>query len=431
MSELLLPILAPEEVSDEFMNRAETDVSNAGAAATKVIEDVRKRGDVAVLEYTEKFDGQKLDSLLVSRGEIENAYREIDPKLLSAIKLAYKNIKKFHETCMPKELSIEISPGVEARQRVIPLARAGLYIPGGKAIYPSVMLMLATPAQVAGVDEIIACSPPQSGGKLDMATMVAADICGVTKLFKVGGVQSIAAMAYGTESIPKCDSIAGPGGPYVSAAQRLVKGDVRMDFPAGPSEGMVIADKSATPEFVAADVLSEAEHGPDSAAVLVTDSKELTEKVQRIFSDMAKKLPEKKQEYIQENIAKYSGIVLCKDMDEAINFTNDYAVEHLVVDTTDPEKTLLRLRTAGTYCLGEYSPISAGNFAVGPNAILPTGGYGRMFSGVSVDSFLKKPTVEKLSKEGLRSLRAAITTLSEFEGFPAHTNSVEVRFKEK
>lgn len=426
----MINILTPDEVTEEFMLRAEKDVAKAERAAKGVVADVRERGDKAVLECTKRFDGIELKSMEVSEQEFKDAYDFINPALLKALKRAYKNIRAFHEEQLPRETRFELEPGVEVGRRVIPLNRAGLYVPGGKAVYPSVMLMLAIPAKVAGVKETVVCTPPQEGGRLDVASLVAADLCGVDRLFKVGGVQAIAAMAYGTESVPRCDAIAGPGGPYVSAAQRLVRNDVRIDFPPGPSEGMVLADKHADPKFVAADVLSEAEHGPDSAAVLVTDSQELALEVQKQFYLMRNQLDDIRRDFVEQNMEKYSGIVLCKDMDEAIGFVNGYAVEHLVVSTKDPEKTLEKLTTAGTYCLGPYSPITAGNFAAGPNAILPTGGFGRMHSGISVESFLKRPTVEKLSKKGLQGLRKTITTLSEFEGFPAHTNSVEVRFKE-
>ncbi len=424
-----LPILARDEVTEDFMLRAEKDVARAEKAARAVIGDVKKRGDEAVLEYTKKFDGIELRAAEVPEGEFKRAYDVIDKGLFDAIQRAYGNIRKFHEEQMPEETRMEIEPGVEAGRRVVPVKRAGLYVPGGKAVYPSVMLMLAVPAKIAGVEEVIVCTPPQEEGRVDVASLVAADVCGVDRVFKIGGVQAIAAMTYGTESVPRCDVIAGPGGPYVSAAQRLVRNDVRIDFPPGPSEGMVLADKYANPKFVAADVLSEAEHGPDSAAVLVTDSQELALAVQKEFYYMLDELDDVRKDYVKKNMRKYSGIVLCKSMDEAVDFVNEYAVEHLVVNTRDPEATLKRLTTAGTYCLGQYTPITAGNFAAGPNAILPTGGFGRAYSGVSVDTFLKRPTVEKLSKEGLRSLRKAITTLSEFEGFPAHTNSVDVRFE--
>jgi histidinol dehydrogenase len=425
-----LPIITRDEVSEDFMLRAEKDIAKVASSAKGVVDKVRKEGDKAVLEYTRAFDDVELKEIEVTKEELKKAYDEIDDELFKAIQRAYRNIKKFHENQKPEGFRTEVEPGVEVGRRIIPVDRAGLYVPGGKAVYPSVMLMLAVPAKVAGVKEVIVCTPPQEEGNLDVASLVAADICGVDRLFKIGGVQAIAAMAYGTESVPRCDVISGPGGPYVSAAQRIVKNDVRIDFPPGPSEGMVLADNSAKPKFVAADVLSEAEHGPDSAAVLVTDSQDLALSVQREFYLMLDELDEVRKGYVQENMKKYSGIVLCKDMDEAIDFVNDYAVEHLVVNTKDPEKTLKGLTTAGTYCLGQYSPITAGNFAAGPNAILPTGRFGRMFSGVSVDTFIKKPTVEKLSKEGLKNLRKTITTLSDFEGFPGHTNSVDVRFEQ-
>jgi histidinol dehydrogenase len=424
-----LKVITPEEASKTFMKRAEADVAKAEKAAKEVIDAVRLRGDKAIIEYTKKFDHVELKQVEVSKKEIDEAYDAIDKDLYAAIHRAYKNIRRFHGAQMPDDFRFEVEPGVEVGRRVIPVNRAGLYVPGGKAVYPSVMLMLAVPAKEAGVREIIVCTPPQEGGRLDVASLVAADMCGVDRLFKVGGVQAIAAMAYGTETIPRCDAIAGPGGPYVSAAQRLVRNRVRIDFPPGPSEGMVIADRFANPWFVAADVLSEAEHGPDSAAILVTDSRELAVAVQRAFYVMLSRLDEVRRHYVNENLKKYSGIVLCKGMREAVDFVNRYAPEHLVVNTKDPEGTLEKLTTAGTYCLGQYSPITAGNFAAGPNAILPTGGFGRSYSGVSVDTFLKKPTVEKLTKDGLSGLRKTITTLSDFEGFPAHTQSVNVRFE--
>ena len=424
-----LPIITRDEVKEDFMLRAEKDIVKVTATARSVVEKVKNNGDKAVLEYTKAFDNVELKAIEVSKEEFKRAYDEIDESLFNAIQRAYKNIKAFHENQKPEGFRMEVEPGVEVSRRVIPVDRAGLYVPGGKAVYPSVMLMLAVPAKVAGVREVVVCTPPQEEGNLDVASLVAADICGVDRLFKVGGVQAIAAMAYGTESIPRCDVIAGPGGPYVSAAQRIVKNDVRIDFPPGPSEGMVIADKFANPKFVAADVLSEAEHGPDSAAVLVTDSQELALNVQKEYYQMMEELDEVRKGYVLENMKKYSAIVLCENMNEAIDFVNEYAVEHLVINTKNPEETLKKLTTAGTYCLGQYSPITAGNFAAGPNAILPTGRFGRMFSGVSVDTFVKKPTIEKLSKEGLKSLRKTITTLSDFEGFPAHSNSVDVRFE--
>jgi histidinol dehydrogenase len=253
----------------------------------------------------------------------------------------------------------------------------------------------------------------------------------VSKLFKIGGVQAIAAMAYGTQTIPKVDVIVGPGSPYVSAAQRIVKLDnLRMDFPAGPSEGMVLADDYASPKFVAADVLSEAEHGPDSAGILVTNSLRLAQAVKEEIEKLIEEIPQPRKSFIQENIKKgYSCIIVTRNIEEAIEFVNEYAVEHLVINTKNPMKIMNRIKHAGTFCIGAYSPITVGNFIAGANAILPTGGYAKMFSGVSVDSFVKKPTVEIISKTGLKKLKDDIIALSDFEGFPGHTRSITIRFE--
>ena len=432
----MISIIKLEELGtsrrEEILKRGEKEVEKAKESAKKILEDVKERGDKALIEYTKKFDGIDLEAkdLKVSEKEIDKAIEKIDYKLLGAIKRAYKNIKRFHEKQLPKDWRIEIERGIEAGRRVIPLDRAGLYVPGGKAVYPSVMLMLAIPARIAGVGEIIVCTPPQEKGKIDPASLVVAKLCGVDAVFKVGGIQAIAAMAYGTETIPKVDVIAGPGGPYVSAAQRLVRDEVRLDFPPGPSEGMVIADKFANPKFVAADVLSEAEHGPDSAGVLVTNSLDMADAVKIEFERMLEDLSKPRKDYVDENLKKYSCIILTKSMGEAIDFVNEYAPEHLVIQTVNPEETMEKIKNAGTYCLGSYSPITAGNFAAGPNAILPTGGFGRFVSGVSIDTFVKKPTVEVLSEEGLEKLKEAIVPLSDFEGFPAHSNSVKVRFED-
>ncbi len=413
---------------EKLMNRAEYDVKLIAPQVERIVKDVRKNGDKAVLKYEKKFGGGDLKGKMkITREEVKSAYRKIDVKLLGAIERAYKNIRKFHEAQMPKEIFMETEPGVEVGRRVIPVERAGLYVPGGKAVYPSVMLMLGVPAQVAGVEEIVACTPSHNG-KLDVASIVAADMCGVKHLFKIGGAHSISAMAYGTKSVPKCDVIAGPGGPYVSAAQREVSDDVRLDFPPGPSEGMVLADKTANAKFVAADVLSEAEHGPDSAGILVTDSMQLAKDVNVEFMKMARKLPEPRKSYVKENTKKrYSAIIVAKNMQEAVDFVNEYSTEHLVISTKNPDRVMKKIKNAGTFCIGKYSPITAGNFMAGPNAILPTGKKARMYSGVSVDTFLKKPTVEKITKEGLASMGRDIIRLCEFEGFPAHGNSIAVR----
>ncbi|MBI4399670.1 histidinol dehydrogenase [Candidatus Micrarchaeota archaeon] len=418
-----------EKVKKRILLRAELDVGRAVEIVKPILKDVEKNGDKAVLKYIKKFDRVDLraNELKVRKSEIDEAYRVIDRKLLKAIEHAARNIRKFHERQKSKEYFIEIEKGVVVGRRVIPLRTAGLYVPKGKAVYPSVMLMLGIPASVAGVKEIVACTSAQSNGELDPATLVASDIAGVHKVFRIGGAQAIAAMAYGTGTVPRVDVIAGPGSAYVSAAQRLVKLNTRVDFPAGPSEGMVMADRFADPRLVAADVLSEAEHGPESSGVLVTDSMGLALVVRKEFKRMLERLPEQRQRYVETNMKLYSCIIVTKSLKEAIDFVNDYAPEHLVINTRNPKGVVRKIENAGTICLGENTPITAGNFICGPNAILPTGRYARHYAGVSVDTFVKKPTVEYLSKQGLKGVSEDLLKLCEFEGFPAHSNAVKVR----
>lgn len=423
-----------KEEKERILNRSETEIENLIENVEKIVEDVRKRGDEAIIEYCEKFDNVKFESpdeFKVSEDEIKEAYKKIDKNLLKAIKRAKRNIEKFHKFQLDGLISFEaeIEKGVIAGRRIIPLNIAGLYVPGGKAVYPSVMLMLSTPARVAKVKKILAFTPTRTK-KLDYATIVAADINNV-EIYKIGGVQAIAAMAFGTKTIPKVDVIVGPGNPYVSAAQRIVsiKSKVRISFPPGPSEGMIIADKFANPKFCAADLISEAEHGSDSAGILVTDSRKLAEETRKFALEMIEKLPEIRKNFILENLKKYSGIILAENLQEAINFVNEYAPEHLVISCRNSRKIMKKIKNAGTICLGNYTPITAGNFLVGTNAILPTGQYGKIFSGISVETFLKFPTYEILTKNGLKKLKKDLDLFCDFEGFPAHRNSVDVRFE--
>jgi histidinol dehydrogenase len=424
---------APAEVIQTILRRGMRDIESFMEKVKPIMSDVQKRGNQALLEYIKKFDGAdlKADELRVSPEEIKEAYELVDPKLMKALKLMARNVKKFHKRQMPKAEKVKISKGVEARWLVVPIESAGLYVPGGKGRFPSVAVHLSVPAKIAGVSRTVLCSPPMSNGKLDPATIVAADMQGVDEIYKMGGAHAIAALAYGTETIKPVFCIAGPGGPYVTAAKMLVQHIVKTDLPAGPSEGVVLADSTADPKFVAADVLNEAEHGPDSAGVLVTDSMELAKQVAVYIDEMMKSLSEMRRNFINENMQKYSAIVVTKSVEESIKFVNDYAPEHLVLLTKNPEKTLKMIKNAGTICVGTYSPISGGNYVVGPNHVLPTGGTAKWTSGVSVDTFLKKPTVEKLSKRGLESLSEALITVAEYEGFPAHANSVKVRLEKQ
>ena len=418
----------------EILNRSNQDILDLSERIKPILGDIKKNGDVALLKYAKEFDKAKFNSageIEVKKEEIQEAYNKISPQLLKTIKRCIRNVKKFAKTQMPKEYFVQIESGVVAGRRVLPLDVAGLYVPGGKAVYPSVMIMLAATAKVVGVGKTIVCTPAKNGKNLDPVTLVAADLCSVDRIFKIGGVQAIAAMAFGTETVPRADVIAGPGGPYVSAAQKILRNEVRIDFPPGPSEGMVLADARANPKFVAADMLQEAEHGPDSTGIVVTDSMEFAEEVRKYATEMLEQLPEPRRSYIRENLKKYSCIIVADSFDGAINFVNEYAPEHLQITCRNQMKMLKRVKNAGTVCVGEYSPISVGNFIAGPNAVLPTGGDARFISGVSVDTFLKKSTVEIISKKGLLSLKKDINCISDFEGFPTHTYSVNVRFEKK
>jgi len=415
------------------LTRSKSNILDIAGKISPILKDIKSNGDKALIQYIREFDGAEFDSpkdMEVKQSEIQEAYKIISPQLLKTIKRCIRNVSKFAKTQLAKEYYVQIEPGLIAGRRIVPVDIAGLYVPGGKAVYPSVMIMLAATARAAGVKNIIVCTPSKYGG-LDPATLVAADLCGVDKIFKIGGVQAIAAMAFGTETVPKADVIAGPGGPYVSAAQKLLREEVRIDFPPGPSEGMVLADSTASPRFVAADMLQEAEHGPDSAGIVVTDSMELAENVRKEATDILEDLPEPRKGYIKENLQNYSCIIVAETFGDAIGFVNEYAPEHLQITCKKARQVLKRIKNAGTVCVGEYSPMSVGNFIAGPNAVLPTGGDARFISGVSVDTFLKKPTVEIVSRKGLRRLRKDIARISDFEGFPAHTYSIDVRFEKE
>ena len=423
-----------EEIST-ILQRGKKELDDIMKKIEPIINDVKYNGDKALLKYIKMYDHVEFKSaedIIVSEKEIKQAYEKLDPKVLKAIEIAIENATKFHKELMPKEVRVTIGKGIEGRRLVIPLKSAGLYIPAGKYPLPSVAVFATIPAKVAGVSQISVCSPPRPDGTLHEATLVAADMSGATTIYKMGGSHAIAAYAYGTETVKRVDVIAGPGGPYVSAAKLLVQKDVKIDLPAGPSEGMVLADESANPLFVAADTISEAEHGPDSAGVLVTPSEMLANKVKDLICEMINQFKEKNKNYIIQNIKKgYTAIVVTDSLSEAIDFVNLYAPEHLVIHTKNPEEALRKLKNFGTACIGPYTPITAGNYMVGPNPILPTGRYARIYSGLSVDHFLKKPTVENLTKEGLETLREHLYNIANYEGFDAHINAVEIRFKSK
>ena len=393
----------------------------------KILDKVKAKGDKAIFKYTKKFDKAKLKTLSVSEKEIRTAECFFPEDLKNAIHQAKANIEKFHRSQVEETRIIETMPGINCWRKSMGIEKVGLYIPGGSAPLFSTVLMLAVPAAIAGCSEIVLCTPPSKDGSVNPAILYAASISGVTKIFKVGGVQAIAAMAYGTESIPKVHKLFGPGNQYVTCAKQLIqKEGMAIDMPAGPSEVLVIADNSAIPEFVAADLLSQAEHGPDSQVILVTPSKTIADEVQLCIDQQLKNLPRKN---IAEKSLLNSKIILVNTIDEAIDLSNLYAPEHLILSCTGAGELIKKIVSAGSVFIGNYSPESAGDYASGTNHTLPTNGYAAMYSGVSTDSFVKKITFQQLSKEGLKKIGDTVMTMAEAEGLDAHKNAVAIRLK--
>ena len=409
----------------ETIKRSEQDVNNVLDTVSEILNNIRDNGDEALKSYTEKFDGVIIDELKVSSDEIKQAYNTLDDDLLAALKQAAKNIEKFHKKQIPKEWKIEINPGIVAGQIVRPINSAGCYIPGGRAAYPSSILMTVIPAKIAGVEKVVCVTPPQKDGKILDAILVAADIAGADEIYKVGGAQAIGALAYGSESIPKVEKIVGPGNIFVTAAKKLVYGQVDIEFPAGPSEVLILADESANPEFLATDILAQAEHDPNASCFLVTDSEEIALKTDEFVEKLTKEAPRK--EIIEESLSKSGKIIITNTFKEAIYVTNEYAPEHLIITTKNDENTLNYIKNAGSIFLGEYSPVAAGDYGSGTNHVLPTGGGAKMYSGLSTESFIKKPTVQKITKEGLKELSKTSVPIAEYEGFFAHANSFKTR----
>ncbi|HDP68627.1 MAG TPA: histidinol dehydrogenase [Candidatus Marinimicrobia bacterium] len=391
----------------------------------QILAAVRNKGDAAVRAFNRKFDGVDLRELLVSEAEIAAAGQNISAELKAAIQLAIDNITKFHAAQLHSEVVIETSPGVRCWRRSVPIERVGLYIPGGTAPLFSTVLMLAIPAKIAGCPEIILCSPPQKNGRLHPLILYVAKITGVDKMFKVGGAQAVAAMAYGTESIPGVDKIFGPGNSWVTMAKQLVnRQGVAIDLPAGPSEVAVIADESAEPEFVALDLLSQAEHGTDSQVMLITSSPAIVKAVESKINEL---LPFLSRKDIAEQALANSRAILLKDPAEMMEFANAYAPEHLIIMTENAVALSAKVINAGSVFIGAYTPESAGDYASGTNHTLPTYGYARSLSGVSVDSFVKKITFQTISEKGLRSIGSAVECMAAAEGLDAHQTAVSLR----
>lgn len=410
-----------------LLERPVMDTESLFDVVQEIIARVKKDGDEAVLQYEKQFDKVELASLAVTDEEFDEAERLVDDELKAAIRLAAENISTFHASQRFEGRKVETRPGVACWQKAVPIERVGLYIPGGTAPLFSTVLMLAVPARIAGCREIVLCTPPGRDGKLHPAVLFAAKVAGVRQVFKAGGVQAIAAMAYGTQSIPKVYKIFGPGNQYVTAAKQWVGlRDVAIDMPAGPSEVEVLADETANPVFVAADLLSQAEHGVDSQAVLITTSKRLQQAVREEVERQLEALPRK--DIAARSLAN-SKLIVVRDMEEAIEMTNAYAPEHLIVETADYLAVAERVVHAGSVFLGSLTPESAGDYASGTNHTLPTNGYAKAYSGVCLDSFIRKMTFQEISPEGIRQIGPAIEVMAANESLDGHKNAVTVRLK--
>ncbi|MDO4180671.1 MAG: histidinol dehydrogenase [Bacteroidales bacterium] len=411
----------------EILRRPTLNTEQLRDTVKEVLDRIKAEGDQAVLEYEERFDKVKLDTLAVTEAEMAEAEEKVSEELKAAIRLARQNIHTFHAAQRFEGRKVQTVPGVTCWQKAVPIQKVGLYIPGGTAPLFSTVLMLATPARIAGCEEIVLCTPPDKAGKIHPAILYAARQAGVSKIFKAGGVQAIGAMAYGTQSVPKVYKIFGPGNQYVTAAKQQVSlRDVAIDMPAGPSEVEVLADETANPVFVAADLLSQAEHGVDSQAVLVTTSAQLIERVESEVQRQLALLP--RCEIAAKSLAN-SKLILVKNMDEAIALTNEYAPEHLIIETKDYMEQAARIVNAGSVFLGSLSPESAGDYASGTNHTLPTNGYAKAYSGVSLDSFIRKITFQEITREGIQTIGPAIEVMAANEQLDAHKNAVTVRLK--
>ncbi|MBU4535222.1 MAG: histidinol dehydrogenase [Euryarchaeota archaeon] len=413
----------------ELVKRSQIDVNHIINDVQSIINKVQSGGDLALEYYTSKFDKVDLKNFKVSKKEIDHSYYNLDPEIIESLKKAARNIKKFHQAQVPSEWSMEVDSGIKAGQIIRPIESAGCYIPGGRAVYPSTILMTVIPAKIAGVKRIVCCTPPQSDGTVSDAVLVAADIAGADEIYKVGGAQAIAALAYGTGSIKPVDKIVGPGNIFVTAAKKLVYGEVDIDFPAGPSEVLIIADEYSNPEYITYDLLAQAEHDPNSSCVLVTTNSSLAKNIQEMVHTNIKYM--ERSNIIEESLEKYGKIIITNSLEESIYFSNEYAPEHLIIMTENPESVLTEINNAGSIFLGELTPVAAGDYGSGTNHVLPTAGCAKMYSGLSTESFIKKPTVQRLSPKGLNSLKDVVVPLAEYEGLYAHSESFKRRLNKK
>ena len=432
-----MPIITVERLSeitperyDAIMTRSMEELGDVYDSVRAICEDIRERGDAVTIEHYRKLkDDISAADLKATPEEIKAAYEQVPAAVVEQLKFAAGNIERFHRAQLERDMwSIEIAPGILAGRIIRAMDSAGCYIPGRQASYPSSVLMTILPAKVAGVETIIACTPPDEGMVANPTSLVAADLAGCPDVFKIGGPWAVASMAYGTESVPAVNKIVGPGNKYVTAAKMAVFGTVAIDSPAGPSEILILADDSARPRWLAMDFLSQAEHDQDAAAVMITPSAELAEATAAAVNEAFERA--ERQEILRPALENNSAILVADSMDAAIEFTNAYAAEHLEVAVDEPMLLLPRIRHAGSIFLGHYAPVPAGDYATGTNHVLPTGMCAKMFSGLSTDDFLKRPTFQLLSREGLAHLAPAILKLSEAEGLPMHGEAVRIRLGE-
>lgn len=416
-------------ILEDLLKRSPNSYGKFEAAVNDILLNVRTNKDEALFKYTKDFDKADINAsnIVVTKEEIEEAYTKVDPALVDVIRKSLRNIKEYHEKQKQYSWFDSKPDGTILGQKVTPLARAGVYVPGGKAAYPSSVLMNVVPAKVAGVEQIIMCTPPDHEGKVYPTTLVAANEAGVDVVYKAGGAQAIAAMAYGTESIPKVDKICGPGNIYVALAKKAVFGYVSIDSVAGPSEILVIADETANPRYVAADLLSQAEHDEMASAILITTSSELANKVSAEIDGFLKELS--RSEIISKSLDNYGYILLVDDINEAVSVANDIASEHLEIVTKDPFNVMTKIKNAGAIFLGEYSSEPLGDYFAGPNHVLPTNGTAKFFSALSVDDFIKKSSIISYSREALEAIHNDIENFAVAEHLTAHANSIKVRFE--
>jgi histidinol dehydrogenase len=413
------------EEMDRLINRG-GELADVRGTVASILEDVKHMGDEALRMYTRKFDGVDVDILELSSEDIDEAMRSVDPSLLRHLEFAAGNIRKFHQAQMPERIwFMELSPGIELGQKFIPLESVGAYVPGGRASYPSTALMTIIPAKVAGVKSVVMCTPPGADGRINPLTLAAARIAGADHVYKVGGVQAIGAMAYGTETIRGVSKIVGPGNVYVTAAKMQVRDKAEIDFPAGPSEVLIIADDSADARMAASDIIAQAEHDPNAVSVLVTTSAQLAEDVYKEVLEQAARTT--RSEIVKSSL-KNAAILLAGSLDACITFSNDFAPEHLEIMVFEPDSVLERIENAGSIFVGNYAPVPVGDYASGTNHVLPTAGYAKIYSGLNIAHFMKCASIQKISKQGLETLKDAVISIAEKEGLTGHADSIRTRF---